>query len=61
MFLTSDPDAAPSALLHNLKHNHVLHARNIIVTVTTATTPTVPDDRTDGDRASSSDSFSGSG
>jgi KUP system potassium uptake protein len=43
VFLTSDPDAAPSALLHNLKHNHVLHARNIIVTVTTATTPTVPD------------------
>ena len=43
VFLTSDPDAAPSALLHNLKHNHVLHERNIIVTVATATTPTVPD------------------
>lgn len=43
VFLASDPDAAPAALLHNLKHNHVLHARNIIVTVTTATTPTVPD------------------
>ena len=25
VFLTSDPDVAPSALLHNLKHNHVLH------------------------------------
>ena len=34
VFLTSDPDGAPSALLHNLKHNRVLHARNIIVTVT---------------------------
>lgn len=43
VFLTSDPDAAPSALLHNLKHNHVLHARNIIVTVSTAPTPHVPD------------------
>ncbi len=45
VFLTSDPDAAPSALLHNLKHNHVLHARNIIVTVSTAPTPHVPDSR----------------
>ncbi len=43
VFLTSDPDVAPSALLHNLKHNHVLHSRNAIVTVTVATTPTVPD------------------
>lgn len=43
VFLTSDPDAAPSALLHNLKHNHVLHERNIIVTVSTATTPSAPD------------------
>ena len=25
VFLTSDPDVAPSALLHNLKHNNVLH------------------------------------
>ena len=25
VFLTSDPEVAPSALLHNLKHNHVLH------------------------------------
>ena len=33
VFLTSDPDVAPSALLHNLKHNNVLHSRNVIVTV----------------------------
>ena len=32
VFLTSDPDIAPSALLHNLKHNNVLHAKNIIMT-----------------------------
>ncbi|MFO1104999.1 MAG: potassium transporter Kup [Amaricoccus sp.] len=43
VFLTSDPDVAPSALMHNLKHNSVLHARNLIVTVNTATTPTVRD------------------
>ncbi len=43
VFLTSDPDVAPSALLHNLKHNHVLHARNLIVTVRSGTTPRVPD------------------
>jgi KUP system potassium uptake protein len=43
VFLTSDRDVAPAALLHNLKHNHVLHARNVIVTVTTATTPRVAD------------------
>ena len=33
VFLTSDPEHAPSALLHNLKHNHVLHERNILLTV----------------------------
>jgi KUP system potassium uptake protein len=43
VFLTSDPDSAPAALLHNLKHNHVLHDRNVIVTVGVATRPRVPD------------------
>ena len=43
VFLTSDPDVAPSALLHNLKHNNVLHDRNLIVTVHSATTPRVSD------------------
>jgi KUP system potassium uptake protein len=43
VFLTSDPDLAPSALMHNLKHNHVLHDRNVIVTVKVTTTPRVPD------------------
>lgn len=41
VFLTSDPETAPAALTHNLKHNHVLHARNLIVTVTVANTPHV--------------------
>ncbi len=33
VFLTSDPDTAPAALLHNLKHNKVLHEKNVILTV----------------------------
>ena len=44
VFLTSDPDSAPAALMHNLKHNHVLHDRNVIVTVNAATTPRVSDE-----------------
>lgn len=44
VFLTSDPEIAPSAFMHNLKHNHVLHERNVIVTVVVATTPRVPED-----------------
>jgi KUP system potassium uptake protein len=43
VFLTSDPHSAPAALMHNLKHNHVLHDRNVIVTVGVATTPRVAD------------------
>jgi K+ transporter len=41
IFLTSDPDTAPVALMHNLKHNKVLHEKNIILTVETAETPRV--------------------
>jgi KUP system potassium uptake protein len=44
VFLTSDPETAPPALLHNLKHNHVMHLHNIILTVKTARTPTVPEE-----------------
>lgn len=33
IFLTSDSAGVPSALLHNLKHNKVLHDRNILLTV----------------------------
>ncbi|HVX04237.1 MAG TPA: potassium transporter Kup [Rhodanobacteraceae bacterium] len=39
IFLVSDPDAVPHALLHNLKHNKVLHRRNVILTVETLETP----------------------
>jgi KUP system potassium uptake protein len=41
VFLTADPAAAPSALLHNLKHNKVLHEHNLALTVRTAGTPLV--------------------
>ncbi len=41
VFLTADPEMAPPALLHNLKHNRVLHKKNFIVTVTTAPIPEV--------------------
>jgi KUP system potassium uptake protein len=43
IFLTSDPDTAPVALMHNLKHNKVLHQTNIIATVQIAETPRVPE------------------
>ncbi len=42
VFLTSDPDFAPTALLHNLKHNKVLHENNVILTIITSDTPRVP-------------------
>ncbi len=45
VFLTADPDAAPTALLHNLKHNKVLHEHNVILNVRTAQVPYVPDDK----------------
>jgi len=44
VFLTSDPDTAPVALMHNLKHNKVLHDQNVIMTIRTAETPRVNDD-----------------
>ncbi|TAU80487.1 potassium transporter Kup (plasmid) [Rhizobium leguminosarum] len=43
IFLTSDVEGAPTALLHSLKHYKVLHERNVILSVVTATTPFVPD------------------
>jgi KUP system potassium uptake protein len=43
VFLTADPETAPSALMHNIKHNHVLHQKNFIVTVRVANHPHVPE------------------
>jgi KUP system potassium uptake protein len=39
IFLTGDPDVAPAALMHNLKHNQVLHEQIIILTVKTINAP----------------------
>lgn len=33
VFLTAEPGAVPNAMLHNLKHNKVLHRQNLFVTV----------------------------
>jgi KUP system potassium uptake protein len=35
VFLTSSEAAAPAALVQNLKHNHVLHERTVILTIRT--------------------------
>jgi KUP system potassium uptake protein len=43
VFLTGDSTTAPRALLHNLKHNRVLHEKNVILTLTTDDRPRVPD------------------
>ena len=41
VFLTGNPDATPTALMHNIKHNKVLHADNIVLNVITEDTPRV--------------------
>ena len=45
VFMTSQADFLPGALLHNLKHNKVLHERVLFVTVTNEGIPVVPPDR----------------
>jgi len=40
IFLTANVHGVPSAMLHNLKHNKVLHERNILLTVETLDAPT---------------------
>jgi KUP system potassium uptake protein len=44
VFLTSQADFAPTALLHNLKHNKVLHEHNVILTIVTTDTPRAPEE-----------------
>ena len=46
VFLTSDPQSAPTALLHSLKHYKALHEKNVILTIETMDVPRVhPGDR----------------
>jgi KUP system potassium uptake protein len=45
VFLTGNPDYVPTALLHNLKHNKVLHERVLFVTVQNVDEPEIGRDR----------------
>lgn len=45
VFLTADPSVVPHALMHNLKHNKVLHEHNVFLTVETLNTPYAPKDK----------------
>ena len=44
VFMTSTPDGVPHALLHNLKHNRVLHDRIILLTVKVLDVPVIADE-----------------
>ncbi|MBC7988324.1 MAG: potassium transporter Kup [Luteimonas sp.] len=44
VFLTAQKGIVPKALLHNLKHNKILHQRNVLLTVETKAIPFVPED-----------------
>jgi KUP system potassium uptake protein len=44
VYAVADPDIVPQALLHNLKHNQVLHEQNIILTVAFHDVPWIPFD-----------------
>ncbi|MFZ0709385.1 MAG: potassium transporter Kup, partial [Terrimicrobiaceae bacterium] len=44
VFLAGQPKGAPASLLHNLKHNRVLHERNIVLTIVTDRVPFVRKD-----------------
>src|SRR5690606_28971584 len=43
IFFTAERDSVPTTLLHNLKHNKVLHERLVFLTIATAEVPRVPD------------------
>lgn len=44
VFMTADPDSIPHSLIHNLKHNKVLHEKVVIFTVKTENVPYLLDD-----------------
>lgn len=45
VFMTGDPEGTPMALVHNVRHNRVLHSMNIFLTVLTEEEPHVPKER----------------
>ena len=42
VYAVANPDTVPQALMHNLKHNQVLHERNLILTVVFHDVPWIP-------------------
>jgi KUP system potassium uptake protein len=45
VFMTAQTGVVPHALLHNLKHNKVLHERNVFLTVDTMNVPYAPKEK----------------
>jgi KUP system potassium uptake protein len=45
VFMTAEPGVVPNALLHNLKHNKVMHEQNLFVTVRSHEVPWIPMDK----------------
>ncbi len=45
VFMTAEPGIVPNAMLHNLKHNKVLHAQNLFVTVRNHEVPWIGEDK----------------
>ena len=43
VYAVANPDTVPQALMHNLKHNQVLHEKNVILTVNFHEVPWIPD------------------
>ena len=42
IFMTTSPNGVPNALLHNLKHNKVLHGRVVVLSIVIEDIPRVP-------------------
>nr|WP_151447724.1 potassium transporter Kup [Lacisediminimonas profundi] len=45
VYAVANPDTVPQALMHNLKHNQVLHERNLILTVVFHDVPWIPSEQ----------------
>jgi len=43
IYMTAQVNNVPAALLHNMKHNKILHERNVLMTVQTADVPRIPE------------------
>ncbi|HXZ94207.1 MAG TPA: KUP/HAK/KT family potassium transporter, partial [Burkholderiales bacterium] len=43
VYLSADPEAVPAVMLHNLKHNKVLHERIVFLTISDAERPRIPE------------------